>query len=331
MSDYKKFYIPKAKGGVRTIEAPCEKLKEEQKNILNKLEDNENFKPSYFTHSFMKGRNVVTAAKPHVGKKYLLKMDVSDFFGSIKLKTFLQQLMLVQDNTTWAYKGKLSTSPGYLTKNYDKEFLKEIGKKCFRGKIHKDLDRKMSADEAVELVYKGGWNNDWIDETWLPQGAPTSPYLSNVFMRRFDWMVAWFCARPSIENYKLDAVRYSRYADDLFFSSDDRWWLKKVKNYVEEQLNRLSLEINNDKGGLFKDGQRKQVCGVIVNEKLNAPREMRRKNRARKHQAQFDERGMDNIRQGKIAYQEMIEKQKERGFPENNIDVTRRLTVINNI
>lgn len=101
----------------------------------------------------------------------------------------------------------------------------------------------------------------------LPQGAPTSPALSNLLMFNFDKRVAGFIRKNNIN--------YTRYADDLTFSGDFEPGM--VIKFVRRILPDFSLQINEKKVRVRKPGQRQEVTGVIVNEKIQAPREMRKK------------------------------------------------------
>src|SRR3990167_9437342 len=86
MIKYRTFQIPKRTGGFRTIEQPIGKGMELLKNKLSELE--KEFRPSYFAHAYIHGRNIVTCARQHFGKKYIIRMDIDDFFRSITLKNF---------------------------------------------------------------------------------------------------------------------------------------------------------------------------------------------------------------------------------------------------
>lgn len=107
----------------------------------------------------------------------------------------------------------------------------------------------------------------------LSQGAPTSPCISNIFMKPFDESIGEFC--------KENDLRYSRYADDLTFSyskSDldfKKIIIKKVKTELQYLSNRLAL--NENKTHEFKSSDRQIVTGIIVNEILQTPKEYRKK------------------------------------------------------
>lgn len=101
----------------------------------------------------------------------------------------------------------------------------------------------------------------------LPQGAPTSAYLSNLVMRKFDESVSEICLN--------NEIRYSRYADDLTFSGEFN--SDFIIDLVKQELKELSLELNVAKTRLMKQGQKQTVTGVVVNSKLQVDR-VKRKN-----------------------------------------------------
>lgn len=101
----------------------------------------------------------------------------------------------------------------------------------------------------------------------LPQGAPTSPVISNVIMREFDDRVgAWCRARK---------ITYTRYCDDMTFSGD--FEPRKVMCFVKRELDTMGLFLNDRKTVCVRSGQKKVVTGVVVNEKPNVPAGYRRR------------------------------------------------------
>jgi RNA-directed DNA polymerase len=99
----------------------------------------------------------------------------------------------------------------------------------------------------------------------LPQGAPTSPYLSNLYLREFDEIISKFCNQKDI--------RYTRYADDLTFSG--RKDVLDIVEFIQENLHKLDLRLNKDKEKLMLRNQRQVVTGIVVNEKLQTPKTAR--------------------------------------------------------
>ena len=127
----------------------------------------------------------------------------------------------------------------------------------------------------------------------LPQGAPTSPAITNIALRHIDEILAKCCRQRGIN--------YTRYADDLTFSGDDPKRLvasasppshsmpsapkpvPSVIPLVEELLARVGLELHPDKTHIYRRGRRQIVTGLVVNECPNLPRRERRNLRAAAH------------------------------------------------
>ena len=100
----------------------------------------------------------------------------------------------------------------------------------------------------------------------LPQGAPTSPCLSNIAMRRVDKRLAGFALSMG--------YRYTRYADDISMSgnlAED-----KTIGFIIKAVTECGFVVNADKTRCMRPNQRQLVTGIVVNEKLNIPRKSRR-------------------------------------------------------
>lgn len=106
----------------------------------------------------------------------------------------------------------------------------------------------------------------------LPQGAPTSPILSNVVTQRLDRKVSKFC----IDN----KIKYTRYADDLSFSSNWNIFKPTFIREIEELIKSENFELNKKKTRVKSFMQRQEVTGLVVNSKLNVKREYLQKVRA---------------------------------------------------
>ncbi len=112
----------------------------------------------------------------------------------------------------------------------------------------------------------------------LPQGAPTSPIISNIILRDFDIEVGRWCSERKIF--------YSRYCDDMTFSCDGDFDGAEVTAFVKQKLGVLGFILNDKKTRLLKKGDKKTVTGIVVSEKLNASKEYRRTVRAEIHYCQ---------------------------------------------
>ena len=100
-----------------------------------------------------------------------------------------------------------------------------------------------------------------------PQGAPTSPVISNIIMRDFDAVVGEYCESRNI--------LYTRYCDDLTFSGSFN--VEDFIELVKQELKKEGFRLNTKKSVVLCDGQRKEVTGLVVNEKLSVPRYYKKK------------------------------------------------------
>jgi RNA-directed DNA polymerase len=100
----------------------------------------------------------------------------------------------------------------------------------------------------------------------LPQGAPTSPALSNLISLRLDKRLAGFALK--------EKIRYTRYADDITFSGEfDEGQLIK---FTRKVLAAEGYKLNERKTKLMERHQCQEVTGIVVNEKLQAPKTTRK-------------------------------------------------------
>lgn len=111
----------------------------------------------------------------------------------------------------------------------------------------------------------------------LPQGAPTSPAISNILLYDLDETLGRWCREQNIT--------YTRYCDDLTFSGD-LLDVPAIIEKVRELLKGYGLFINRKKTAFIHDGQRKKVTGIIVNRQPNVPLEYRKKIRQEMHYIQ---------------------------------------------
>ena len=100
----------------------------------------------------------------------------------------------------------------------------------------------------------------------LPQGAPTSPYLSNLILKTFDENIAKFCFDQKI--------KFSRYADDLAFSGESID-IHKILDVITKEIQSLGLHINKTKTLLMKSNVKQIISGIVVNEKMQVPKNKR--------------------------------------------------------
>ena len=112
----------------------------------------------------------------------------------------------------------------------------------------------------------------------LPQGAPTSPFLSNLVFRKTDYRLAGVAA-----SWK---AHYSRYADDLIYSGDNPK-LNHIFHPVNRILEDAGFKVNPKKFRVYRSGGRQLVTGIVVNERASLTRVQRRNLRAALHNARM--------------------------------------------
>ena len=92
----------------------------------------------------------------------------------------------------------------------------------------------------------------------LPTGAPTSPYIANLLLKEFDLHMEYYC--------RSCYVYYSRYMDDLFFSTyGPQYLLSLVELEVLRQFKEMGFGVNVEKIKYISSNKRQQVLGLGVN------------------------------------------------------------------
>jgi retron-type reverse transcriptase len=147
---YITFAIPKRSGGRRIIMAPKRRLKEIQRRLLDLLVDK--LPVSDCAHGFRRGRSIRTGAEPHVGKRFVLKLDLKDFFPTV---TFARvRGMLV----AYGYSFPVAATLAVLMTEAERQ--------------------PVAVEDKVYHVPVGA--------RYCVQGAPTSPGLCNAILLRMD-------------------------------------------------------------------------------------------------------------------------------------------------
>ncbi len=238
VSHYKKFYMKKKSGGKRLISAPMPELKAVQSwllhNVLYCVETKDE------AHGFIPNKSILTNAKNHVNKEILINIDLKDFFPTV---TYIRVRGLFN---------KLG---------YSKRLSSILGLLC-------------TEPETKEIALDGKTYHLATGERQLPQGAPTSPMLTNILCRKMD-------ARLNGLSKKYGFV-YSRYADDMSFScdSDNEANITKLLGNVRKVIKDEGFKIHPDKLQIMRKANRKEVTGIVVNEKPNINKRELKKFRA---------------------------------------------------
>lgn len=238
---YENFQIPKKSGGVRDICAPTEQLKLLQRRLANILylcrdEIDKDSNLGSLSHGFRKRHSIVTNAKPHHGRRYVLNLDIKDFFPSFNF-------------------GRVR---GFFIKS-----------KAF------ELNEKVATLIAQIACH----------ENELPQGSPCSPVIADLLAHLLDVRLAKMAKR--------ERVTYSRYADDLTFSTNQKAFPSalarqragdpEVWELGDELLGRIAdagFEVSHGKTRMQCRMSRQLVTGLTVNAKVNIRSDYYKRTRA---------------------------------------------------
>jgi RNA-directed DNA polymerase len=247
VSHYVRFQIPKKTGGVRAISAPLPRLKQAQQWILDNILERIILHPS--AHGFRRGRSIVTNAQPHVGALVVINLDLENFFPSISYRRV---------------KGV------FCSLGYSEAVATILGLIC--------------TEPDVTPIEMDG-RNYYIAQTErrLPQGAPSSPALTNLLCRRLDRRLHGLA--------QSRGFIYTRYADDLTFSTTSSEKLRDIGNILQgvgSIVAHEGLTVHPDKTRVLRQSQQQEVTGVVVNEKLNVDRTILKKFRAALYQIEKD-------------------------------------------
>ncbi|PQO40833.1 reverse transcriptase family protein [Blastopirellula marina] len=279
---YHSWKIAKRSGGERTISRPHKKLEHAQRwvldHLLSKLPTHD------AAHGFVPGRSTLSGAVPHVGASVLVNVDLQDFFPTID---FARVAGLFRG---FGYSPAVATILALLTTEAPRRMIR-------------------SGSETLHVA---------VGNRSLPQGACTSPAISNLICQRMDKRLSGMAASIG--------WCYTRYADDLSFSSVEQadkvaYLLARVRHFTDEE----GFQIKASKTRVLRRSNQQSVTGIVVNDRPSIDRKTIRQLRAILHRAKSEglERqnriGHTNFRgwvAGMIAYVEMVNPQQGRKLRE---------------
>lgn len=194
-----------------------------------------------FVHGFVSGRSVQSFAAPHVGKEYVLRMDLEDFFPSIHAARI--QAMF----RTIGYPDRIASLLTGVCTNVAPRRLWQ------NSRTEVSMQERMQARELYSSPH-------------LPQGAPTSPALANICAYRMDCRLAGLARAVGAE--------YTRYADDLVFSGSEGFvaLARDLPAYVAAIAAEEGFIVNHHKTRVMSQAMRQRIGGVVVNRRLNIRR-----------------------------------------------------------
>ncbi len=242
---YRRFAIPKRDGTERPIWAPLPRLKAAQAWVLHNIV--ERLPVHGAAHGFLAGRSTLTNAAAHTNAKLVLKMDVKEFFPTV----------------TWRRVKGVFRRAGY------------------RERVATLLALLCTESPREVVQHNGTTYYVSLGPRCLPQGAPTSPALTNALCLRLDRRLTGLAAKLG--------WRYTRYADDLTFSLPAAHAgpprLGALIGCVARVVEKEGFQVHPEKTRVARPGGRQAVTGLVVNGDgaPRTPRKLRRELRAALH------------------------------------------------
>ena len=225
---YHRWLVPKRDGTPRLISAPKPELKAAQRWIMREV--TEHLPVHGAAHGFLAGRSIVTNAVVHAGARVVVKLDIKGFYPTVTMRR-----------------------------------VKGLLRRAGLGEQVATLMALLATESPRdEIVTHGKTHYVATGPRSLPQGAPTSPSITNALCFRMDCRLSGLARKLG--------CRYTRYADDLTFSwhetkSDIGTLLRAVTKIVRSE----GFAIHPKKTRVMRKGARQKVTGLIVNAAADRP------------------------------------------------------------
>jgi RNA-directed DNA polymerase len=266
---YHRWHVPKRDGGLRLISAPKPELKAAQRWIARNV--TEHLPVHGAAHGFVPGRSTVSNAAVHAGARVIIKLDLQDFYPTItqpRVKGLFRKA---------GYGEQVATVLSMLCTEAPRELLELRGKR-----VHVAVGPRS-----------------------LPQGAPTSPSITNALCLRLDRRMHGLAVKLGF--------RYSRYADDLTFSwhagpttagAPAEAPVGKLLHRVRSIVGGEGFAVHPAKTRIMRSGRRQKVTGLVVNAPAagttgvppaRVPRKLRRLLRAALHNRAHGKGGPETL------------------------------------
>jgi RNA-directed DNA polymerase len=222
----------KRSGEMRPISSPEALLMDVQRwilhNVVCALPDHD------ASYAYRPGRSIKKCAERHIGARWLVKLDIHDFFESIGERRVYRML------ADLGYPPLLSL---------------EMARLCTR------LKGEHVRPERIFRRYAG--TAPYAVDRWgvLPQGAPTSGALANAVMLRVDGELSELAA--------ASGLTYTRYSDDIVFSAGPSFQREDADPLIQRTAKILAGErllLHGKKIRVIPPGARHVVLGLLVDD-----------------------------------------------------------------
>lgn len=226
--------------------------------------------------------NTLILRSPYIYKKYTIPKKsggVRNIAQPARATKYLQQLLIelvfnelpIHDNVTAYVKGASIKNNAqrhaencYLSKFDFKDFFTSIKDSDIRSHLIKHGSYKYTDDELNDISRIVCIKTQGRDSYNLSIGAPSSPLISNTILYDFDTLVSEWC--------NDQGVTYSRYADDLAFSTNHKNTSHTIEPFIRDVVRKLEypkLRFNNKKTIHLSKKHQRRITGLIVTNEGN--------------------------------------------------------------
>jgi hypothetical protein len=280
---YHRWLVPKRDGSPRLISAPKPELKQIQRWIAREI--TEHLPVHGAAHGFVPGRSISTNAIVHATGRIVVKLDIKGFYPTVTMRRV-------------------------------KGLLRRAG---LGEQVATLIALLVTESPREEVVTHGRTYYVATGPRSLPQGAPTSPSITNALCLRMDCRLSGLARKLG--------CRYTRYADDLTFSwhGGDRGDIGALLRAVRMIVKSEGFEIHTKKTRVMRKGARQKVTGLVVNTapagipSVRVPRETVRRLRAAIKNRELGRAGQgESLEQlkGLAAFVMMTDQARGRAFME---------------
>lgn len=231
LKHYQYQLLNKRDGGKRLIEKPKSHLKELQRKIYQEILTTVNIHSA--AHGFCPGKSCQSHAANHTSKRYVMSYDIAQCFQSI---------------------GWLQVKTVFLRIGYPERVSTYLTALCTHSAQLKRS--QLSLFEATQRMQ--------LKQRHLPQGAPSSPALTNIILYRLDHRLTGLANKLGLN--------YSRYADDIALSGNAH----RDYRFLEPLIGGICMDegftLNYRKTRITRSHQKQRLTGIVVNNKPNIDR-----------------------------------------------------------
>lgn len=198
-----------------------------------------------------------TIAQPAKETKFIQRWLIQNIFSRLPVH---ECATAYKDGASIKQNASAHKDHNYLTKLDFKDFFQSIKFDDLVSHISKHLGASLGAQDIQDIARISCIRLEVKSDLCLSVGAPSSPVISNTIMYSFDSEVSVWCVKSGIT--------YTRYADDLTFSTNIKGISSDIEPFVRDVAQKLTyprLSLNNKKTTHLSKKYQRRITGIIIN------------------------------------------------------------------